>query len=197
MNTILLWDIKAFFQVNNALSNNLFDTILPLLRNKYFWIPLYIFLISFFIINLKRRGWIILFFLIIAIALSDQISSSVIKPLVQRIRPCNDQMLMDHVRLLVKCGSGYSFPSSHAANHFTIAFFIIAVFRNKWKWIAPLFIIWAGSISFAQVYVGVHYPLDVTGGFLIGLSVGFACSIPVTRFMQSKTENRAHQEILQ
>ncbi|RZL15228.1 MAG: phosphatase PAP2 family protein, partial [Pedobacter sp.] len=73
----------------------------------------------------------------------------------------------------VPCGSGYSFPSAHATNHFGIAVFLILVFYKKWKPILPLGLLWAFSIAFAQVYVGVHYPVDIICGSLLGTLLGF------------------------
>ncbi len=77
------------------------------------------------------------------------------------------------VRLLLEhCSGGFSFTSSHAANHFGLAMFLfislVPLFKN-YTW---LFFIWAAIIAYAQVYVGVHYPLDVIAGAMIGLAVG-------------------------
>ncbi|MEY2901476.1 MAG: hypothetical protein RLY89_582, partial [Bacteroidota bacterium] len=78
------------------------------------------------------------------------------------------------VRLLLpNCGSGYSFTSSHATNHFAFAVFIFITMGQvlgKWKW---AFLFWAGSVAYAQVYVGVHYPIDVLVGGLLGTLIGF------------------------
>jgi len=54
-----------------------------------------------------------------------------------------------------------------------VAFFAILVFYKKWRWICFWGIFWAGLISFAQVYVGVHFPLDVFCGALYGVLVGW------------------------
>jgi undecaprenyl-diphosphatase len=168
--TILEYDIALFHFINTSLSNQVFDFLLPLFRNKYFWAPLYGFIAAFLAMNFTRDWWKIILFSIVAIALSDQISSSFIKPLVHRLRPCRDLLNSEYVRLIVNCGSGYSFPSSHAANHFAFVMFFFRLFPNKWILTAGMF--WAATICFAQVYVGVHYPLDVSGGMLLGLFIG-------------------------
>ncbi|RYD69937.1 MAG: phosphatase PAP2 family protein, partial [Sphingobacteriales bacterium] len=72
----------------------------------------------------------------------------------------------------VPCGSGYSFPSAHATNHFAIAIFLIFVFYSKWKPVLPLGLFWAFIISFSQIYVGVHYPVDTMVGALLGTTIG-------------------------
>ncbi|MBN4052018.1 phosphatase PAP2 family protein [Cytophagaceae bacterium AH-315-L13] len=170
--SILELDYQLFFLINGAWTNSFFDWILPLFRNKYFWFPLYLFLIVFFIVNYKKRGLVVILFMLLAVALSDQISSSIVKPIFQRIRPCNEESISDLVRNLVRCGSGYSFTSSHAANHFSIAVFLIMLFFRKYKWLLPLGICWAASISYAQIYVGVHYPLDILAGAFMGSVIG-------------------------
>lgn len=72
----------------------------------------------------------------------------------------------------VNCGSGFSFPSAHAANHFCLAAFLLSIFGyflGRWKY---MWWLWAILISLAQVYVGVHYPLDILGGAILGIIVG-------------------------
>jgi undecaprenyl-diphosphatase len=108
------------------------------------------------------------------ILLSDQISSSVVKPLFARLRPCNDPDLSTQVRLLLDgCGAGYSFTSSHATNHFALAIFLTVTLRQwigKYTWVLYL---WAASIGYAQVYAGVHYPFDILAGALLGTGIGW------------------------
>ena len=108
----------------------------------------------------------------ITILLTDQIASSIIKPAVHRLRPCNDPAVLPDMHLLVDCGPGFSFISSHASNHFGIAVFLILILRKRFSWITPPALLWATLICFAQVYVGLHYPLDVIGGALLGVVIG-------------------------
>jgi membrane-associated phospholipid phosphatase len=54
-----------------------------------------------------------------------------------------------------------------------MAIFMALVFCKKWRWVWFWAILWAGLISFAQVYVGVHYPIDVFCGALYGSFVGW------------------------
>lgn len=166
-------DQYLFSAINQGMSNSFFDWLMPYLRNRYFWSPLYLFLAIFFVRNYKNRGWMLLLFFGLTFGVTDYLTSSVIKPSVERLRPCNDPDIKNDMNILIACGSGYSFPSTHAANHFALAFFLINMFYRRWKAILPLAFLWALSISFAQVYVGVHYPLDVTFGALIGSLTGF------------------------
>lgn len=184
---ILQFDQWLFHLINGQLHNSLFDAIMPYWRNKYFWIPVYVFLISFLLINWKKRGLIILLFGILAVGAADLTSSKVIKPLIERVRPCNNPFLQQEVRELVRCGSGYSFTSSHATNHFALGYFLFMVFgirfrRGKW-----LLLLWAATIAYGQVYVGVHYPLDVFTGSVLGALIGGLCYEVMEGFYRRKT----------
>mgnify|MGYP001544407000 CR=1 FL=1 len=155
--------------------SDMFDMLMPLFRDKFFWIPLYVFLALLIIRKHKFQALYVLGLAVLTIILADQVSAHLIKPLVGRLRPCNDPSIMSLVHNLVDCGSGYSFVSSHATNHFALAMFFISVFNRpsiRYYIIIP-FLFWAGLISFAQVYVGVHYPLDVLCGGLLGIAIGF------------------------
>ena len=170
---IIEWDKWLFIQLNSELTNPLFDTIMPYFRSSSFWAPLYLLLFVFAVMNFKGKGlWWSLFF-ICTVSLTDMISSQLFKEAFERIRPCKDQDFMTHVRLLVeKCSGGFSFTSSHAANHFGMATYFFITFRRilpAWTWVAML---WAVVVSYAQIYVGVHYPTDIIGGALLGVIFG-------------------------
>ena len=95
------------------------------------------------------------------------------KPYFGRLRPCNDPVMKQVVHLLVPCGGGKSFPSSHAANHFSLAVFSSLSVGKFAKWLAPAWLLWAAVESYSQIYVGVHYPLDVLVGGTIGACIGW------------------------
>ena len=167
------WDAALFQFVNGSLSNAVFDAVLPFFREKWFWAPFYLFIGAFAWLNFGRKGWLIVFGLVAAIGLADFTSSTLVKKNIQRLRPCNDPEMVEKVTLRASCGSGYSFTSSHAANHFAAAVFLIGIFGSLGRWVKPALIAWAGAISFSQVYVGVHYPGDVTCGALLGAAIGW------------------------
>lgn len=173
--TLLELDRCIFYAVNNQFSNGFFDAVLPWFRERLFWAPFYLFLAVFAWFNFSRRQFV--FFILgvaLSITLADHISSEWVKKNVRRIRPCNDVALNETVRERVICGSGYSFTSSHAANHFAVAAYLIGVFGiYRRRWISWALLLWAFSIAFAQVYVGVHYPGDVIGGGILGYVLGW------------------------
>lgn len=171
--TVLQWDQQAFLAVNNGWSNALFDALLPFFREKWFWAPLYLFVVVFVFMNFNRKSAALFVLgLVLTVALCDTSSSRLIKPNVQRLRPCRAPALQEKVVLRASCGGGYSFPSSHAANHFGVAVYVVSLlgfaFRRVWMWMPA----WAAAIALAQVYVGVHYPMDVMAGALLGCAIG-------------------------
>jgi undecaprenyl-diphosphatase len=172
---IIEWDQWLFIQINNKTANPLFDGLMPFIRSGANWAPLYLFLAVFMLINFKGKGaWWILFFICTA-ALTDLGGTHIFKNNIGRDRPCADMDFYTHVRLLINCVShGNSFISNHAANHFGMATFFFVTFRHilkKWAWIG---FIWAAFIGYAQIYVGIHYPLDVLAGALFGFGIGWA-----------------------
>jgi len=184
MNQLLQLDQELFLLINQRLAHPWLDTWLPVTRNMFFWAPLYLFFIAWLTLNFGKKGWIVVALVLITFAFTDLVSSSVIKPWVGRLRPCNDPDFAEYVRLLVKCGGGKSFTSSHATNHFGLASFLGLVFKPFFKPALFLLLFWAGTISLAQVYVGVHYPLDVVGGALLGCSIGYLIGIFYKRYFK-------------
>jgi membrane-associated phospholipid phosphatase len=175
------FDRQIFQIINQRWSNSLFDTVMPFIRNQYTWVPLYLFLLVLVIVNFRMKGlWWALFFLA-CFALTDLVSAQIFKPFFERLRPCNDAFTAQSVRMLIPCSSGYSFVSSHATNHFGMAMFIFLTmkdFAKPWVWLA---FVWAALVCIAQVYVGAHFPLDVTFGALLGMLLGRFTSYHFTR----------------
>jgi len=174
MEQLLSYDKHLFKVINNQWSNAFFDWILPWLRNSNMWIPLYLFLVLLVTINFRKTGcwWVV--FAAGTVILTDFVSSSIIKNNIIRLRPCNDPDIASWIHVLV----GYrpqssSFTSSHACNHFGMAMFLYLTLKTRFNKWPVLFFFWAFSISFAQVYVGVHYPVDIICGGLIGILIGY------------------------
>ena len=172
MDFIIQFDQQLFNLLNNEWTHPFLDYIMPFWRSKYLWLPLYIFIISFVVMNFRSNRQYFFFMLIMTIAISDTLSSKIIKPTVERSRPCREEQLSEQIQLRVHCGGGYSFPSSHATNHFALAFFLIIAGAKLIQKFRLLLLIWAGSIAYGQVYVGVHYPIDVLTGSVLGSLVG-------------------------
>ncbi|MFN2437553.1 MAG: phosphatase PAP2 family protein [Chitinophagaceae bacterium] len=166
-------DKWLFIQLNTHFTNPVFDFILPYFRDAVFWAPLYIFILVFVALNYGKKGiwWSVAFLCTVAIA--DMTSSRIFKEIFDRLRPCQDPEFFQNVRLLLKkCSSSFSFTSTHAANHFGIATFVSITFHPSFKNWIYLSYVWAFFVAYAQIYVGVHYPLDILGGAAIGTLAG-------------------------
>ena len=185
MDAINAFDISVFSVLNNWHSPY-FDSLMWLISGKLAWIPLSIAILFL----AARKGWRQLVVAVLAVALTivvaDQISSSLIKPLVQRLRPSHNPDLADTIHLVREYTGGlYGFVSSHAANAFGVATIVSLLFRNRittWT-----FILWAVIVCYSRIYEGVHYPGDIICGAIVGAFAALLIFLLYTYFSR-KTE---------
>lgn len=186
---LLALDTRLFMYLNGSLTHPVLDTVMPVLTDQENWYPFLIGLWLALLIWGGRRGRFAGAALVLAIALSDQMSSGVMKPLFGRLRPCN-ALPVDEVRLLVDRSKAFSFPSSHAANAFSMA----TVVSWRWPKLAALFFGVAFLVAYSRVYVGVHYPLDALVGALVGVLCGRLALWSVTALVRAwKTRFRTRR----
>jgi len=164
MDFLINLDTQLFYFLNVTLANPISGKFFALITESSNWSMLYIFSTLWLLFFDQKRGRIVFLTLILGVILTDQISSQLIKELVGRIRPCH---ALDHINLLVSCGPGKSFPSSHAANNFAAAF-ILSFFYKKNQWV---FFTTASLIALSRVVVGVHYPADILAGAIVGTMI--------------------------
>jgi len=158
--------------------------MMPAFREKLVWLPFYLYLLVFMMVNFRWRvALLFILSLVTTVGFADITSSKLIKNNVERLRPCNEPDVIDTMVLRVRCGRGYSFTSSHAANHFALVFFFIYTLGRLFKKLRWPLVAWAAIISFAQVYVGVHYPLDVIFGALLGALIGMLMALAYNNFL--------------
>lgn len=169
------WD-KALFILLNGSHNDLFDVLMPLISNKWVWIPLYALLLYLLIKNEKGQIAFTLIGIGLLILISDQAASGLLKPWVGRLRPCYDPELADSVHLLKGCGGRFGFASSHASNSFAVAMFCWLLLKNHVKYIW-LLIPWAALVAYSRVYIGVHFPGDILMGGLIGIGSAYLVNL--------------------
>ena len=160
---------KELFLFLNSLHNPFWDTIMLMVTRKETWIPFYVIILYFIIKNYRSKALPIIIMLTITILASDQISV-LLKDSIQRLRPVHDPVIGPLVHNVLRKGSQYGFVSSHAANGFAIFAFTASIFKNRNYWYLLLF--WAILFSYSRIYSGVHYPLDILGGAVLGWAIG-------------------------
>ena len=165
------WDEKAFLWLNSFHCDGL-DPIVLQLTQTITWVPLYLLLLYLiYRKDPKNMAWVI-GGVMLTILLADQVSSGFMKPYFERLRPCHDPQWVGLLHNYGRCGGLYGFVSSHAANTFGMATFLTLILRKKQKGIYWLFL-YAVVVSYTRIYLGVHYPLDVFFGALVGVLAAY------------------------
>ena len=166
MQMITNWDRWIQLSVNSDMAGPFFDPVMLLFSSKWPWIIL----ISSILINAYRlknyRTLRCLVWIGLTIGVSDSLSHFVLKPWFGRLRPCLTEGL---VRVVDGCAGYYSFPSNHAANAAVFAMFWFCL-RGPWQGLLALFC--AALIGISRIYLGVHSPSDIMGGFAFGSCLG-------------------------
>lgn len=157
---ILLW-------VNGHYADWL-DTIMWLISCQRTWYPLYALLLGF--IAWRYRSWrtvlLVVLAFVVAIGLSDWITSGLIKPWVARLRPTHEPAL-DPLHLVHGyVGGRYGFCSSHAANTMACALLFSLIWKSRTATVGLM--TWVAAVCYSRMYVGAHYPSDIIAGLLIG-----------------------------
>ncbi len=169
-------DVAVFRFINVTLANPVGDLLWPLITNYDKMLPVRIVLLAVWLLLVIRggaRGRTVAFLVIPVVFCADKLSSAVIKELVARPRPCHDiggVPIVQGIHMLVECGSGRSFPSSHAVNNFAAAT-LFSTYYRRWRW---WLFGWAAIVALSRPAVGVHYPSDILGGAVLGASIALA-----------------------
>ncbi|MGB3150813.1 MAG: phosphatase PAP2 family protein [Maribacter sp.] len=165
---------KEFFLYLNGLGNNSWDNCWQFISNKYSAIPLYLFLLilSYQKFGIKKTVLLILSVAIL-ITVSDQLSNF-FKYGVARLRPCHDSTISGSMRLVKSyCGGKYGYFSAHASNSFSLAVFFGIILKSEVKRISFFLLLWASLVAYSRIYIGVHFPLDILTGAIIGSLLGW------------------------
>lgn len=120
----------------------------------------------------RRHALLVLAMVVLAFVVADQLSSGVIKHLVERLRPTREPALNNLLHIVNDYRGGmYGFVSSHAANSFAAATLLALVIR--YRVVTLSLFSWAVLQCYSRVYLGVHYPGDILGGIVVGVLVGW------------------------
>ena len=173
---ILNLDTELFIYLN-SLGFPLFDNFWIFLSTKEANVLFYsTLLVLYFYKRSLKFKFSELFYLLILIAfmitITDQ-TANLFKDSFQRLRPCYNEMIKDSLRLVKEsCGGKYGFFSAHASNSFTLAVFFGLLYKNKFKYLICITLLYASLISYSRIYLGVHFPLDILFGATFGIIIG-------------------------
>jgi len=173
---VLNLDTELFIYLN-SLGLPLFDNFWIFLSNKEANVFFYSVLLFFYFYNRSLKfNFSELFYFLILIALmiliTDQ-TANLFKDSFQRLRPCYNEIIKDSLRLVKEsCGGKYGFFSAHASNSFTLAVFFGLLYKNKFKYLIYITLLYASLISYSRIYLGVHFPLDILFGATFGIIIG-------------------------
>ncbi len=182
MNDVLEIDRSVFLFLNN-LGDAPFDSFWILVSKTFIWIPLYISFLYLLKVNFGWRNLIfILVFIALGVTISDQLAN-VFKYGIARPRPCHEPSLEGLFRE-VKCGGAYGFYSAHASNTFFIATYMWLLLKHRLKSYGLILFLWALCVAYSRIYLGVHYPLDVVYGALVGTLLGGLFSVLTRRTLK-------------
>jgi len=167
------WDTTLFLFLNSK-HNDFFDVVMFWISKGYFWIPVYLLFLYFMIKYYKYKTIYIILAYALLITLTDQVSVQLFKNFFHRLRPCHEPAIEGIVHTVNGyCGGDYGFVSSHASNFFGFTTLTILLLRKKIKYLSVILIIWASTICYTRIYLGVHYPGDILGGALVGIILAF------------------------
>lgn len=162
---IATYDTQLFLFLN-SLHNAFFDRFMIAFSNMKVWIPFYIVVVYLLFKNEGKKALWLVLFLVIGAVLSDQFSV-LIKNLVERPRPTHNVNISNFVHTVNNYKGGpFGFVSSHAAN--TISFAMLSSFIIRRKLYTLSVFLWVALTGYSRIYLGVHYPLDIVGGFVAG-----------------------------
>jgi len=161
-------DTRLFLFLN-GLHTPFLDVLMYNVSKVWIWIPLYLGVVAFIIKKWKMESiWIILS-IVICVVLTDQLTN-LTKEFFGRLRPSHEpdlQGMVHHVKGYM--GGRFGFVSGHSSNVFGFA--LLSSFILKQKIYTPIIFIWAAIVAYSRIYLGVHYPLDILGGMILGMGI--------------------------
>lgn len=171
--SLVEFDREAFLFLN-GLGTEPWDGFWMFMTKTISSIPLYALLLFFTYRIFGIKGTLIIVVCVaLMITCTDQLSNF-FKYGVRRLRPCHDPEISELMRLVKSyCGGKFAYFSAHAANSFAVATFFALQFHQKVKWLGLFLMVWAMVVAYSRIYIGVHYPLDVISGALVGAFFGW------------------------
>jgi undecaprenyl-diphosphatase len=184
-------ELSVLWFFNQTIAAPWLDPVMIALSSVWYWLPVYALCVGLLIWKYKWKGARMALGAIVLVAFSDQLANQILKPLIDRLRPCellpNGQHVVSWIHLPSGPRWGGSFPSSHAMNNFAVATYFVTIFNTKRR-VRFLFLI-ASLIGISRLYLGLHYPSDVVGGALIGMALGVTFAA-LSEFIEERLRKR-------
>ncbi|MGN7514994.1 MAG: phosphatase PAP2 family protein [Allomuricauda sp.] len=177
---LLKWDRDTFIYLN-GLGIEDYDVFWSTVTNISTWIPLFVLFSVLFFLKFPRKEALYMFFTVLGLAIFITVITHFTKISVARLRPNNTEEINALIRIL-KTPTDYSFFSGHASSSFSITVLVFLFLCRKVKW-AVLFFVWPILFSLSRIYVGVHFPLDIIVGMVVGLLSGWLFYVLYRRFI--------------
>lgn len=156
----------------NGRNTPFLTSFMTLYTGKLIWGFLYMSIALVLFINLKIKHALAIFIsIVLVIVFADQLVASLLRPIIERPRPCNPESPVYHMIFKTRTSGGYGFPSCHAANSFGLAMVVYYIFRKRYLTLFLLF--WALVNAYTRIYLGMHYPGDILVGFIVGWMAAF------------------------
>jgi len=166
---LLKWDRDTFIYLN-GLGIEDYDVFWSTVTDFTTWIPLFVLFLVLFFFKFPKREALYMFLTVVGLAVFITLITYFTKISVARLRPNNTEEINTLIRIL-KSPTDYSFFSGHASSSFSITILVFLFLRKKVKW-AILFFIWPILFAMSRIYVGVHFPVDIIVGTVVGLLSG-------------------------
>lgn len=170
LDKLLTWDRETFIYLN-SLGVEKYDQFWGIITTISTWSPLFIvFIFLLFYKETSKNGFLKLSWVIVVLLFVHALTSFT-KHWVERLRPSSENSLTDLIRI-VQASEGYSFFSGHASFSFALTTIIFLFLKEKLPWVW-VFYCWAFLMVISRIYVGVHYPLDLITGAVVGTIVAY------------------------
>jgi undecaprenyl-diphosphatase len=170
LDKIIRFDKELMIQLNN-LGTESWDQFWLLATNQLSWIPLYL---IFFYLIFKSMGWkkglALVLLTALLVTFSDQFTVF-LKDSFERLRPNRDPSVNSMIRIL-KNNSSFSFVSGHATTSMAVSLLMFLTLRKSYPY-TWLFFIWPLIFAYSRIYIGVHFPMDVICGTILGAGIGY------------------------
>ncbi len=152
-------DASLFLFLNSDCRNRVFDVVMPFVTHR---MPAMVAPFVILLLIKERKKALAVFSVAFFSLLLSDASSMALKGVVGRIRPCN---ALENVHLLVGCTKSFSLPSGHSTNAFAFAVPFLFMTQSRLRYV---FVFLATVVGLSRIFVGVHYPLDVASGAVLG-----------------------------